>query len=111
MDFFVSILLYVDDIVLISSLAKGLQQHLDALDVFCSESGLTINFGKTKVMAFHTSGADMKQLSFNFQGELVEIVPTCMYLGIVFSGPFFSMRPAARARLARGQGAFARLER
>ncbi|MCO5546769.1 hypothetical protein L7F22_000205 [Adiantum nelumboides] len=44
----VHILLYADDIVSVSETAEGLQLHLQALDDFCSQRGLTVNLGKTK---------------------------------------------------------------
>ena len=51
----IQILLYADDVVLLSSSATGLQRHLDALQVFCDTHDLKVNLGKTKVMIFNTS--------------------------------------------------------
>ena len=51
----IHIMLYADDIILISESQAGLQQHLNALDDFCTQRGLTVNLGKTKVMIFHRS--------------------------------------------------------
>ena len=51
----ISLLLYADDIVLISDSPEGMQQHLDALHTFASDSGLSVNLGKTKVMVFNTT--------------------------------------------------------
>ncbi|MCO5582230.1 hypothetical protein L7F22_036122 [Adiantum nelumboides] len=60
----VHILLYADDIVLVSETAVGLQLHLQALDDFCSQRGLTVNLGKTKVLIFHTSAQVRRQSRF-----------------------------------------------
>jgi hypothetical protein len=49
----ISILLFVDDVVLLSSSPEGLQRQLDALSLFCDLRQLTIDLGKTKVMIFN----------------------------------------------------------
>jgi hypothetical protein len=49
----ISIMLFVDDVVLIASSPEGLQRQLDALALFCNLQQLTINLGKTKVMIFN----------------------------------------------------------
>ena len=48
-------LLYADDIVLISESPEGMQRQLDALHTFAKDSGLSVNLGKTKVMVFNTT--------------------------------------------------------
>ena len=45
----IQILLYIDDIVLISDSLEELQRHLNALKLFCIDKGLSINMNKTKV--------------------------------------------------------------
>ena len=51
----IQILLYADDIVLISDSLDGLQGHLKALKLFCTDKGLSINMDKTKAMVFNTT--------------------------------------------------------
>ena len=53
----IQILLYANDIVLIFYSLEGLQRHLDALIVFCTDKGLSINMDNTKVMVFNTTQA------------------------------------------------------
>ena len=53
----IQILLYADDIVLISNSRKGLQRHLNAFKLFCTDTGLLINMNKTNVMVFNTTQA------------------------------------------------------
>jgi hypothetical protein len=48
-----SILLFVDDVVLLASSPDGLQRQLDTLALFCDLQQLTIYLGKTKVMIFN----------------------------------------------------------
>ena len=109
----VHILLYADDIVLISETPEGLESHLSALDEFCLHRGLTVNLGKTKVMIFHTSSAARRAATFTAAGGPVEVVTSYVYLGVTFTsrqGPF-SMAQAATDRLTRGYAALAMLER
>ena len=49
------LLLYADDIVLISNSLEEMQRHLNKLHTFASDSGLLKNLGKTKVMVFNTT--------------------------------------------------------
>ena len=46
----VPLLLYADDLSLMSERAAGLQKQLNALLSFCEESQLTVNLSKTKVV-------------------------------------------------------------
>ncbi|KAH7434041.1 hypothetical protein KP509_07G098200 [Ceratopteris richardii] len=93
----VHILLYADDIVPLSESQEGLQSHLQALDTFCMERGLTVNLGKTKVMIFHTSRTVRHRASFTKAGGQIEVVDSYVYLGVTFSGStgVFSMAQAA----------------
>lgn len=110
----IPLLLYVDDIVLVSDSAEGLQRHLDALQEFCLRRNLTMNFGKTKVMVFNTFHAWLKSRStssFSYKGEMVDIVHSYVYLEVMFTGPCFFMVLAADAQLTRGYTTLALLER
>ena len=110
----VCVLLYADDIILVSDTQEGLQQHLFALDDFCAQKGLTVNFGKTKAMIFHTSAqVRQQQTTLTLAGGEVEIVGSYVYLGITFTATQgkFSMTQAARDRLTRGYAALGALER
>ena len=78
--------------------------------VFCDTHDLKVNLGKTKVMIFNTSRPAMHREQFLFAGDPVEIVDSYTYLGVVFSSPIFTMRPAMQARISRGFAALARLE-
>jgi len=51
-EFVINLLLYVDDIVLISKSTHGLEIHLYALEHFCRAVGMQVNTRKTKIMFF-----------------------------------------------------------
>ena len=50
MGLMVPLLLYADDLILISESAPGLQKQLDALASFCEQRQLTVNLSKTNVV-------------------------------------------------------------
>ena len=95
-------LLYADDLVLLSTSPEGLQKQLDALHAYSSSWGLTVNAGKTKVVAFgrRRSAASLTDagLVFTCGNDLLSIVDEFKYLGIQFhSSQAFCKAAAARA--------------
>ena len=52
----VFLLLFVDDIALISDTIGGLQKQLDILLPFCKDNKIIVNIIKTKVMVFRRGG-------------------------------------------------------
>ena len=55
------------------------------LSDYCQKWKLTINTEKTKIMIFQKGGNLPRNLSFIFQGSVLEIVKKFVYLGITFS--------------------------
>ena len=55
-DTLINHLLWADDLVLLALYQYSLQKNLDILGKFCNEWGLSINFTKTKIIAFGSSG-------------------------------------------------------
>ena len=58
------ILMYADDLVLMSVSKEGLQKCLDDLHSYCKKWKLKVNTDKTKVLIFNKSGRSMKKTSF-----------------------------------------------
>jgi hypothetical protein len=79
----VKLLLYADDLVLMSKSLWGLQKQLDELNVFCKEQDLTVNVKKTKVVIF---GSRMNSSPLHYDGSHVEEVASFRYLGIELHG-------------------------
>jgi len=80
----VSILLYADDIVLVSKSPAGVQHLLHVLQLFCGEKLLSVNMSKTQVVIFNDfrhSHSDSK--AFLYGGQALRIVDHYTYLGIV----------------------------
>ena len=78
----VPLLLYADDLILISTTAKGLQRQLDALASFCHSRQLDVNHSKTKVVIFETRRSGCQD--FMYDGTLVQRQDSYKYLGFTF---------------------------
>ena len=53
---FVFLLLFPDDIILVSSTPSGLQKQINNLERASNSLGLTVNLNRTKVMIFRRGG-------------------------------------------------------
>ena len=78
-------LLYADDIVIFASTAEELQHGLNLLSDYCLRWKLKVNVSKTKILIFRKGGILPRNLSFTYEGEVLEIVKSFEYLGIVFT--------------------------
>jgi len=106
----ISILLFVDDVVLLFSSPEGLQRQLDALALICDLRQLTVNLGKTKVMIFNRLNKSV-DIHFFFRGEEIEITSAYTCLGVQFIGPRFSLLPTLQPQIVKVSGSLAILER
>jgi len=75
----VKLLLYADDLVLMSKSLRGLQKQLDELSAFCKERDLTMNVKKTKVVVF---GSRVNSSPLHYDGSPIEEVASFCYLRI-----------------------------
>jgi hypothetical protein len=74
-------LVFINDLALTSESEVGLQQQLYVFQLFYVKCGLTVNVKKTKVMVFNLVDPCQK---FVFKGDVIELVQTFKYLGILF---------------------------
>ena len=79
------LLLFADDIALLSSTPVGLQNQLNSLATASDRLGLKINMNKTKVMIFRKGGRLSKQEKWFMKGTEIEIVNEYKYLGFVLT--------------------------
>lgn len=81
----VKVLLYADDIVILSDSPYALQSMIDDLQTYCLKWSLCANLDKSKVMIFRTGSRIPSNLRFNFGESSLEIVNSYKYLGIVLT--------------------------
>ena len=79
------LLLFADDIVLVSDTAIGLQNQLNQLQRGADAIGLIVNRDKTKVMVFRNGGFLAANERWNLGGDRLEVVPEYRYLGTMFT--------------------------
>uniref|UniRef100_A0A803TJP4 ribonuclease H n=1 Tax=Anolis carolinensis TaxID=28377 RepID=A0A803TJP4_ANOCA len=76
------VLMYADDVVLLSLSRLGLKNLLKAFSKYCQEEYLSINYSKTKVMVF---GRHCPRYKWTLDQHDIEQTHLFKYLGIVFS--------------------------
>ena len=80
----IPLLMYADDLILLSENDVSLQKALDALSQYCTKWQLRVNVMKTKIIIFN-SRIHKGKYNFLYQGQIVEIVSNYTYLGLVFT--------------------------
>ena len=78
----ISLLMYADDIILISDSPEGLQQQLDEVHKWSTKWHLSINIDKTKVIHFRRASDPCTTFSFKLGGNNIDIVNSYRYLGL-----------------------------
>lgn len=79
------LLLYADDLVILSDSEIDITRKLNVLKTYCDTNYLTVNTNKTKIIRFCKGGSHVSQYKFNFCGEIIETVPKYTYLGVIFT--------------------------
>ena len=98
------ILLFADDVALISTSPGGLQAQLNSLKVCCDELKLKVNIDKTKVMIFRKGGFVGQREKWFFEGNALEVVNKYCYLGFSFT-TMLSLRLGTNHLVAKGKRA------
>ena len=80
----VNLLIWADDLVLLSESEKGLNEMLKTLEEYCDENKLIINTEKTKCTIFNKSGRLLRR-HFYLKGVKLENVCTYKYLGFLIT--------------------------
>ena len=79
------LLLFADDIALISDTKSGLQRQLSLLSLFCKEYKITVHIGKTKVVVFRKGGQLRNTDRWTYNGEYIEVINSFQYVGLLFT--------------------------
>lgn len=86
----IPILMYADDVVLLSKTSSGLNRALNVMNIYCQKWKLKINTEKTKILIFNCKKWD--NFKFHLGTSLIEIRKSYTYLGFIMtpSGKFTS---------------------
>ena len=79
------ILLFADDVALLSTTPTGLQNQLDCLKTCCQEMKMEVNKDKTKIMVFRKGGFLAKHEKWFYNDTRLEVVNNYCYLGFNFT--------------------------
>jgi len=79
------LLLFADDIVLLSSSPAGLQNQINSLERASKSLGLEVNLDKTKIMVFRKGGHLSQSEKWTFNGIKIEVVNSYKYLGFLLT--------------------------
>lgn len=79
------LILFADDLILLSETPQGLQSHLDLLYDYCRRWKLTVNINKTKIIVFRKRGRLHENEQWTYSGDNIEVVDSFNYLGFTVS--------------------------
>ena len=94
----INILMYADDMLILSKSAKGLNRALHLIHVYCNKWQLLVNVNKTKVIVFFPRRK--KEFLFKYGSDNRDIVDQYQYLGLLIhkSGSFTSSLKNLKSR-------------
>jgi hypothetical protein len=98
------ILLFADDVALLSTTPRGLQAQLNTLKKCCDDLKLTVNKDKTKIMVFRKGGFLGQREKWYFEGKQIEVVNSYCYLGFTFT-TMLSLKLGTNPLAAKGRKA------
>ena len=96
----IKMLLYADDVVLLTETGIGLQKGLDRVREYCLRWGLKVNVGKTKIMVCRKGGRRGKVRKWWYDSEKIEVVKSIKYLGVTMTEVWGWKRQEEEARKA-----------
>ena len=95
----VFMLMFADDIGLISDTVNGLKKELNILEKFCNDYKLKVNINKTKIVVFKHGGALSRKESWTYNGEHIEVLSSFSYVGINFTNTLSMYKMSENAAL------------
>lgn len=80
----IPILLYADDIVLLSQDPDELQKLINHVNSWCKKWLMAVNLDKTKIMHFRKKGNTRSSYEFKYDNESIKYADSYKYLGLHF---------------------------
>jgi hypothetical protein len=81
----IMLLMFADDLALLSDTIVGLQRQLNVLSDFCTTNKLKVNEAKTKVLVFKSGGILSRHESWTYNNVKLEVVNKLCYVGVTFT--------------------------
>ena len=81
----INILMYADDLILVSNTALGLHDKLDILYDYCNKWKLNVNVSKSNVMICNQSGRRSEDEIWFYGDQILNVCDTYNDLGISFT--------------------------
>lgn len=81
----IKVLMYADDIVMISDEPRKLQSMINRLEEYCENWNMELNLNKSEIMIFRKGGRLARDEKWNYKGETVRIVSEYCYLGFILT--------------------------
>ena len=78
-------LLFADDVILLSSTPAGLQNQLNHLKIGAEHLYLTVNLDKTNILVFHMGGHLAARERWLYGNDEVKVINAYKYLGMTFT--------------------------
>ena len=83
--FEIMMLLFADDVILVSDTKCGLQSQLNILSLYSDKWGLSVNLDKSDIVVFRRGGRLKNTDEWFFKGMKLNIVNSYKYLGFLFT--------------------------
>ena len=84
-DLNIRVLLYADDIVILSDDVVILQQMIGKLEEYCSLWNMEVNLEKSAIMVFRKGGKLASNEKWKYKGEYIKITAEYTYLGVILT--------------------------
>ena len=84
-DLNVRLLMYADDIVILSEDINVLQKMIEKLEEYCEIWNMEVNLEKSAIMVFRNGGRLSSAEKWKYKGENVKIVSEYTYLGVIIT--------------------------
>jgi hypothetical protein len=84
-DINIVLLMYADDLVIVSNTAAGLQESLDILHDYCNRWKLTVNHTKSQILVCKQSGPRLQDEVWFYGDQMLVECEGYSYLGITFT--------------------------
>ena len=82
-NFKINMLMYADDLAIISESEEDLQNMLDSLHEWCTKWCMRVNVNKTKIVQFRCKSQSATNKQFLYGNKHVEVVSKYKYLGLI----------------------------